>query len=73
MNFVELFSAPQLYIVSGWTEGRRNLISCRTEIKPAGCTYLQWKKQGYVVVNCVEAESNKSGLKAKLIPCGEMN
>ena len=73
-TFVPLFSAPQLDISQGWSEGKRHLISCRTGTgEPPRCAFWRWYKTEYIQYRCVEAESKNSSLKAKEIPCSKIN
>lgn len=72
-NFTTLYSAPELDVYTGWSEGRRHLISCRAQSSPPRCSFLRWYKTEYIQYRCVEAESKKSSLKAKDIPCSKVN
>lgn len=71
-SFVRLLSAPRLQISPGYSEGKRNLMSCESIANPPQCAFLRWYKTEYVRYRCVEAKSNESGLKTKEIPCSEM-
>lgn len=75
-TFVELFSAQNLNIGEEWdTGGMRNLKSCIAD--PTGtagvCTYYKWDKNQYVVFKCIQAESDKSKLTAKIVPCAKID
>lgn len=72
-TFVPLYSAPQLDISQGWSEGKRHLISCQTGTAAPRCSFLRWYKTEYIQYRCVEAESKKSSLKAKEIPCSKLD
>jgi hypothetical protein len=71
ITFVVLASAPQLDVNQGWSEGRRNLISCEAQAAQPRCSFLRWYKKEYVQYRCVEADSKKSSLKSKEIPCSQ--
>jgi hypothetical protein len=71
-SFVRLLSAPRLQLSPGYSEGKRNLMSCESVANPPRCSFLRWYKTEYVRYRCVEAKSNESGLKTKEIPCSEM-
>lgn len=69
--FAALLTAPRLDISAGRSEGRRNLISCEPNAAQPRCSFLRWYKTEYVKYRCVEAESSKSSVKSKEVPCGD--
>ena len=75
-TFIEVFSAQNLDIGEEFDAGgMRNLKSCAVKSNSTRgvCTYYKWDKNEYVVFKCMEAISEKSKLKAKIVPCSKVD
>lgn len=70
-GYVEIFSAPRLEISQGYSEGKRNLISCQSSAQPARCSFWRWYRGQYITYRCVEIDAKKSAAKSKEIPCNQ--
>lgn len=67
--FIKILSAPRLEISQGYSEGKRNLISCQSSAVPARCSFWRWYRGKYITYRCVEIAAKRSGAKSKEIPC----
>lgn len=68
-SYVEILSAPRLEISQGYSEGKRNLISCQSSAAPARCSFWRWYRGKYITYRCVEIDAKKSGAKSKEVSC----
>lgn len=71
-DYAEILSAPQLEISQGYSEGKRNLISCKSATAPARCSFWRWYRGRYITYRCVEIDAKKSAAKSKEIPCSQI-